>query len=129
MGASAPAGLSRSRATISLCLAKPFAHGERPAQRDPEVVRDAEPVMQPHRRYAVANLCICACQPKREGTMTSEALFGLTRPTPPLVCESCRDRPPPKGGRYVRYDGPPSRLPATPGGTPPDALVLRVVRG
>src|SRR5262249_8621118 len=38
MGASAPAGLSRSRATISLCLAKPFAHGERPAQRDPEVV-------------------------------------------------------------------------------------------
>src|SRR6516165_8804288 len=78
MGASAPAGLSRSRATISLCLAKPFAHGERPAQRNPEVVRDAEPVMQPHRRYAVANLCICACQPKREGAMTSEALFGLS---------------------------------------------------
>src|SRR5215467_11265323 len=51
MGASAPAGLSRSRATISLCLAKPFAHGERPAQRDPKVVHDAEPVMQPHRRY------------------------------------------------------------------------------
>jgi hypothetical protein len=42
------------------------------------VVRDAEPVMQPHRRYAVANLCICACQPKREGAMTSEALFGLS---------------------------------------------------
>src|SRR5262249_28512415 len=75
MGASAPAGLSRSRATISLCLAKPFAHGERPAQRDSDVVRDAEPVMQPNRRYDVANLCICACQPKREGAMTLARLL------------------------------------------------------